>query len=402
MEYLKFLCEWVIPESSRRMESVRSGVDLFQLLKDEGKLSTENLAFLQWILASIRRGHLLDGYSQSVAVAADPPLSVPQRFADCLVQVAQSLKSEDMGELQFHFRRKLQMHADWKPLPTELFLELRRQSLLKESDVSTLTEALRNTRRLDLITKMDQFLVAQLNKEVEENLEELRNDFFHLINGVEDALTSNNIGVEVLMKRFRMLPQAIRRQQEMDRSFSDIRQRALKSTTINELFNNLTELKHWSFITPEILTHIIQDVKEVHFDVAVYESKLSSFKTRTKVKDLIGLEFLLPDFYVELRIKVRGWQEKTINDADTSVCMLLARAGYRNPKLGGLQCVKEGCVELTYVLLESINAQSLTIKELHDTYENYGILSISINQDMVYNREEVLSVKVYNYIHAEA
>jgi hypothetical protein len=46
IEYLKFLCEWVIPQSSRRMEGVRSGVDLFQLLQDEAKLSTENLAFL--------------------------------------------------------------------------------------------------------------------------------------------------------------------------------------------------------------------------------------------------------------------------------------------------------------------------------------------------------------------
>ena len=92
IEYLKFLCEWVIPQSSRRMESVRSGVDLFQLLKDEGKLPPQNLAFLRWILTSIRRGTLLDGWSVAEAeLPAANQLSVPQRFSECLVQIAQSL-----------------------------------------------------------------------------------------------------------------------------------------------------------------------------------------------------------------------------------------------------------------------------------------------------------------------
>jgi hypothetical protein len=336
----------------------------------------------------------LDGYS--VAVAAEP-LSVEQRFAECLVQIAQSFSSKDLGELQFLFRRQLQMHADWKPLPTELFLELRKQLLLKETDLSTLREALRHIRRFDIVTQMDKFLEAQLNQEVEQNLKELYEDFFHLTNGVEDSLKNNSINIEVLMRRFRMLPPSIRRQQQIDESFSEIRQRALKSTTIKELFDNLTRLKHWSFMTPEILTYIILDVKEVHLDLALYESKLLNFKTKTKVKDLIGWEVLLPKFYMELCVKVRDWQEKTIIDAEKSVCTLLVRAGYQDPKLGGLQSVKQGCIELTYVLLESnsITAHALFNKELFDTYETYGVLNISINQDTVYDREEMLSVKVY-------
>ena len=392
IEYLKFLCEWVIPESSRRMEGVMSGVDLFKLLKDEAKLSTGNLDFLKWILTGIRREHLFGGYFVAVAAV---PLSVPQRFAECLVQRAQSLKSKDMGELQFLFRRKLQMPDDWKPSPTELFLELRKQLLLKETDVSTLRDALRDIRRLDLVTCIDDFFIAQVNKEVEQNLKELRDDFFHLINGVEDSLKNNSINVEVLTRRFRMLPPSIRRQQQIDESFSDIRQRALKSTTIKELFDNLTELKHWSFMTPEILTYIIQDVPKVHFDLAVYESKLLNFKTKTKVKNLIGWEILLPDFYMELHIKVQGWQEKTINEAEKSVHTLLLRAGYQDLKSVGPQCVKQGCIELTYALLESIDAHALSNKELFDIYETYGIISISVNHDTVYNREEILSAKVY-------
>ncbi|MCG8622134.1 MAG: hypothetical protein MJE68_09095, partial [Proteobacteria bacterium] len=93
------------------MEGVRSGVDLFKLLQDEAKLSAENLAFLKWILASIRREHLLDGYSVAVAINREP---LPQqRSAECLVEIAQSLSSKEVGELQFIFRRKLEMAADW-------------------------------------------------------------------------------------------------------------------------------------------------------------------------------------------------------------------------------------------------------------------------------------------------
>ena len=135
-------------------------------------------------------------------------------------------------------------------------------------------------------------------------------------------------------------------------------------------------------------------VKKIHFDIAVYESKLLNFKTNTKVKDLIGCENLLPEYYLELHLKVQGWQEKNIIDAEKSVCTLLARAGYQDPKLGGLQSVKQGCIDLTYVLLQSITTHDLSKKELFDTYEEYGVLSISVDQDVVYDREKMLSVKV--------
>ena len=137
LEYLKFLYEWEIPESSRRMERVRSGMDLFVLLKDEGKLSADNLFFLNRILTNIRRQHLLDDYvkldsgaasavSRAAALTnAEPlPLSAPQRFAECLVKIAQCLTSNNMDDLQFLFRKQLHFSDDWKPSPTQLFLEL--------------------------------------------------------------------------------------------------------------------------------------------------------------------------------------------------------------------------------------------------------------------------------------
>lgn len=104
------------------------------------------------------------------------------------------------------------MHADWNPVPTQLFLELCKQSLLKEADTLTLREALCNIRRFDLVTLLDDFFMAQLNKDVEQSLKELHQNFFHLVNSVEDSLKSNDISIDVLMRRFRMLPPPIRRQ----------------------------------------------------------------------------------------------------------------------------------------------------------------------------------------------
>ena len=394
LEYLKFLCEWVIPESSRRMEGVRTGLDLFKLLVDEAKLSADKLAFLKWTFTTIRREHILfkilDGYF--VAEAAEP-LSAPQRFAECLVEIAQSLTSHNMGELLFLFRGKLQFPAaDWTPPPTQLFLELRKQLLLNETDVVTLRQALHEIRRLDLVSRIDTFPAPA---EVKQNIENLQEEFFALINNVEGSLKSNNISHEVIIARFRLLPESIRRQHQTDGTYAETRRRALESTTIKQLFDILTGLKYWNFLTPEILTHIVQDVKKVHLEIAVYESKLLNFKTKTKLKDLIGLQFLLPDLYVELSFKVRAdWKEKTIDNAEKSVHNLLVRAGYQDPKLGGLQGVRQGCIELVYVLLESIDGSALYNRELFKTYEADGILSISINHVTVYSREGISSVKV--------
>ena len=239
----------------------------------------------------------------------------------------------------------------------------------------------------------------QPHKEVERNINKLQEDFVALTNCIEDSLKKNDVSLEVIMKRFRVLSPSIRTQQQMDEAFSGIRHRTLESKTIKQLFDNLTELKCWNFMTPEILTYIIRDVKEVHFDVAVYESKLLDFKTNTKVRDLIGLQFLLPAFYIQLNVKVLGWKEKTIRDAEKSVHRLLVQAGYQDPRLlGGLQGVKHGCIELAYVLLDSIDTSALSNKELFDMYEANGIISISVDQIIVYSKEQISPIKVHIFL----
>ena len=90
-----------------------------------------------------------------------------------------------------------------------------------------------------------------------------------------------------------MLPQSIRRQQETDIDFKATRQRILDSTT-KELFNNLTALKHWSYMMPDTL----------------------EYKANTKLRDLIGINFPVPDYCIELTMEVEGWEDKTIQEVE--------------------------------------------------------------------------------------
>ena len=48
-----------------------------------------------------------------------------------------------------------------------------------------------------------------------------------------------------------MLPQSVRRQHQTDENYIATRQKILDSKTIKKLFDNLNELKHWSYMTPD-------------------------------------------------------------------------------------------------------------------------------------------------------
>ena len=58
-----------------------------------------------------------------------------------------------------------------------------------------------------------------------------------------------------------MLPQSIRRKHQTNENYVATRQRILSSKTIKEPFDNLTALKHWSYMMPDTLAHIVQDIK---------------------------------------------------------------------------------------------------------------------------------------------
>ena len=160
--------------------------------------------------------------------------------------------------------------------------------------------------------------MAAQDEQVKLTLEELQREFFDLIVCTEATLTKfcNQKHLEKIIQRFRMLPESIRRQYETDKNYSKIRRRTLASSTIKELFDNLTAFKHWSYMSPEILTHILQDVPidDMHQKIKEYTSKLATFKASTKLRDLIGISFSVPDYCIELTMITEGWEDKTILD----------------------------------------------------------------------------------------
>lgn len=86
------------------------------------------------------------------------------------------------------------------------------------------------------------------NEHVRSTLRELEKEFYDLVVFTEAALKTNEVQLDTITRRFSMLPQSIRRQHETDVQYSSTRQRILNSTTIKESFDNLTDLRHWSYI----------------------------------------------------------------------------------------------------------------------------------------------------------
>ena len=119
---------------------------------------------------------------------------------------------------------------------------------------------------------------TQTAQDLVPTLTQLDEDFFKLVNEIESVLKVKKVPLDIIKKRFRMLPQSIRRQQETDTNFIATRQRILNSITIQELFDNLTALKHWKYMMPDTLEHILEDVKidDIHQKIDMYKGKLKS------------------------------------------------------------------------------------------------------------------------------
>ena len=148
----------------------------------------------------------------------------------------------------------------------------------------------------------------QTAQEVISTLRELEEEFYDLVIYAEDTLENSKVSLNTIIRRFHMLPQSVRRQHQTDENYEEIRKSILNLNTIKELFDNLTELKHWNFMTPDTLAHIIQDVKtdDMHKKLVEYKDKLMIFKANTKLRELIGISFPVPDYCMELTMEVEG------------------------------------------------------------------------------------------------
>ena len=222
-------------------------------------------------------------------------------------------------------------------------------------------------------------------QEVISTLKELEEEFYDLVIYIEDTLEKSKVCMNTITRRFRMLPQSVKRQHQTDENFTSTRHKILNSTSIKELFDNLTELKHWNYMTPDTLGHILKDVKidDVHKKIDEYKYKLLAFKANTKLRELISTSFPVPEYCMELTMKVEGWKDKTIEEVEKRVANIVRRAAYGGgPHISlGWKGVIPGSIKVTFILIESVKL--IPEKLLEDN----GAVSVQVDGEKFYSKD---------------
>ena len=208
-------------------------------------------------------------------------------------------------------------------------------------------------------------------EEVISNLKKLEEEFYRLVHSTEAILKNSRVCLETITNRFRMLPQSIRRLLQTDENYTATRQRILNSTTVKELFDNLTDLKHWSYMTPDTLTHILQDVDidEVHQMIDKYKKKLTAFKIKTNLRDVINLSFPVPDYCKELTT-VEDWEYKTINNIEKAAMNYYGQIGWKR--------LSPGCIRPAFILIDT-NLDENYVKWLLEVCKYNGVTNIQVD-----------------------
>ena len=226
-------------------------------------------------------------------------------------------------------------------------------------------------------------------QEVILTIKELEEEFYDLVIHIEDTLENSKVSLDTITRRFRMLPQSVRRQHETDENYIATRQKILDSKTIKKLFDNLTELKHWNYMTPDTLAHVVKDVKidDVHRKINEYKDKLATFKANTKLRELIGISFPVPDYCMELTMKIEGWENKTIKEAENSTINVMRQAVYRDQNIRlGWKGVNTGCIMMMFILVESA---VLNKDVLAEGWNDTGIISVQLDEDNVFSVDQI-------------
>lgn len=285
----------------------------------------------------------------------------------------------------------------------ERMLESWKQRCGSKATYSVLVRALLQVSRTDLAEKVVQSLrmsllspvltaqntqqSSQQQLDITPTLVALEEDFFELVKYIETTLEHNKVEITTLTSRFRMLPQSVRRQYETDTNYLTTRQKILDSRTTKDLFDNLTALRHWSFMMPDTLAHIVKDVNinGIQRKVDQYKRSLLTFKAKTKLRDLVGTSFPVPDYCMELTMKVEGWEEKTIEEVEKIITNIMRRATYSGHDIHrSLKAVITGCIELTFILVEPGH---LISEKLPNLCRYTGVINIQVDGDNVYAKE---------------
>ena len=91
-----------------------------------------------------------------------------------------------------------------------------------------------------------------------------------------------------------------------------------------------------------------------------------AFKANTKLRELIGISFPVPEYCMELTMEVEGWEDKTIQEVENRAVNIVRRAAYSgSPQVSlGWKGVSPGSIKVTLILMESIKVISEKLLDL--------------------------------------
>ncbi|XP_013807675.2 caspase-8-like [Apteryx mantelli] len=155
---LKFLSLEHIP--LRKQEAIQEPKAFFQALQEKGLIDVGNLAFLKELLYRISRMDILAYHLDSSREEMERELQIPGRakvstYRQLLYGIAEDLTPEDVNSVKFLLQKKIPKSKlqDNASMLTVL-LEMERNGVIKEDDVTMLKDILRGFRA-DLKKKID-------------------------------------------------------------------------------------------------------------------------------------------------------------------------------------------------------------------------------------------------------
>lgn len=173
---LKFLCTDILPR--REVEGIESAFQLFTLLEAISELAPDNLGFLEELLKTLNKGHLIRGLEKALAnpgshLENEAPASCGptsqsnpalfRKFRKFLVTIGDELPARDLGNISYFFQsydvKGLTAQALQKlKEPSELFDLLEQERIISPKDLSKLRHVLDAIGRKDICEMVDDYM----------------------------------------------------------------------------------------------------------------------------------------------------------------------------------------------------------------------------------------------------
>ncbi len=179
VENLKFLCTDLLPR--RKVEKVTTAFELFCLLEDTGSVSMTETAFLEELLQSLRKKHLIqplleqgggrgvvDTRSPHIAEAAQVIYDMSKlksRYKKLLVTISDDLQESNVRDIGLFFFDPSIAALSLKEIErmrsgSKLFQVLQDNGTITPTDMQRIRTVLETIGRRDLCTEIDDYMKA--------------------------------------------------------------------------------------------------------------------------------------------------------------------------------------------------------------------------------------------------